>query len=378
MRNDVKISGIQMALIFIGFFVGSTALLNPSVAARQDAWLSNILACAGEFILITLYIYISVLNPDKTLIEILRDNFGRFFGGLISLLYIWYFIHLAALVERDLGEFNVTTTYVETPMLFIIICIVTITVFIVKKGLEVLARTSEILVPVIISLIIFIFILLISLYEVENFFPVLERGFKPVLRSAFTVLTFPWGESVIFLMIFHNLNNKKKIFKVSFLSVAISGLLILLITTRDLMVLGGDMFERVAFPPNMTTKLIENINVTPLVDVNLLIGGGTKIAVCIYAAALGIAQLLNLKDYKPFVLPVAAISVAVALWDFENLMDVIRWGVEVWPLYCVPFQIIIPLLLLIVSLIRRKSRKAAPKTCEKKYRAKWSYQKSAK
>lgn len=270
MTKDVKISSIQMILMFTGFLLGSTAILNPSAIAYQDAWLANILAFAVGLILVSIYSYISILNPNKTLIEILRDNFGKYLGSLISLLYIWYFIHLAALVERDFGEFTVVTTYPETPLAFIITSIVVVSVFIIRNGLEVLARVSEILIPILILLVIFIFLLLINLYEVNNFLSFLERGLKPVFQAAFTVSTFPYGESVIFLMLFPFLNNKKSLFRVSYLSIAITGLVRLNITIRDLMVLGADMFLRAVFPPNITTRLIREINVTPLLGINLL------------------------------------------------------------------------------------------------------------
>lgn len=76
---------------------------------------------------------------------------------------------------------------------------------------------------------------------------------------------------------------------------------------------------------------------------------------------MGIAQLFALDDYKPLVIPVAVISVALSIWVFDNVLELIQWGVEVWPYYSILFQMVIPLLLLFVSLTRKKIN--ASKNC---------------
>lgn len=353
MVKDVKISSIQLSFLIMGFIFGSTAILNQATPARQDAWLAYIIGWAGGFILIGMYSYISVLNPSKTLIEILKDIFGKYLGGIIALLYIWYFIHLAGLILRNFGEYTVTAIYPETPMLFIMICFVLVIAYAVKNGLEVIARVGELFMLFLPIISLLVFFLLISRYDLNNLFPFLERGFKPVLKASFGVLSFPFGETVVFLMLFPHLNKRENIVKVSYLSIAIMGIIILIIILRDLFVLGPDMLARNVFPPHITAKLIPNINVDPLIGINLLIGGVIKISVCLYAAVMGIAQLFNLDDYKPFVLPIITFIIALSIWLYDNLFEMIRWA-EVWPYYSIPFQIVIPLLLLIVSWIKRK------------------------
>lgn len=104
--NDTKISGIQLALLIIGFTFGSTAIMNPSYGAGQDAWLAFILGFIGGTTLLGIYVAIAHLNPGKNLYEILESFFGKYLGRGIGLLYVWYFIHLASLVLRNFGEFT--------------------------------------------------------------------------------------------------------------------------------------------------------------------------------------------------------------------------------------------------------------------------------
>lgn len=358
--KSAQISGIQLFMLIIGFTFGSTAILNPAADAYHDAWLSYLLGWVGGCISITVFCWISRLNPEKTLVEILKSQFGKVGGSIIAVFYIWYFIHLAALVIRNFGEYMTTTSYTETPIIFIIICFIAVVVYGMKKGLEVMVRPSEILVPVVIFFVLFLGVALIKKYNYANFLPFLEKGIKPILKSSFAVWTFPFGETVAFLMIFPFLNQKKKLFKISFLAIVVAGFVIFLIVVRDLLVLGTGMMmpKRLIFPPNTSAALIsEKLQLQTLISANFLIGGGIKISVCLFAAVLGITQLFNLDDFKPLISPVAALAVALSIWVYPNIFEMLRWAAEVWPYYSIPFQIIFPLLLLIMSLIKYKKIK---------------------
>lgn len=357
--KEAQISGVQLFMIIAGFVFGSTAIMNPAADAYHDAWLAYLLGWLGGCVSITVFCWISKLNPGKTLVEILRNQFGKIFGTIVAVFYIWYFIHLAALVTRNFGEYMITTNYTETPILFIIICCMVVVAYGIKKGLEVMVRPSEILVPIIIFFVLLLTIALIKRYNYTNLLPFLENGIKPVLKSSFSVWTFPFGETVTFLMVFPFLNQKKKLLKISFSAVLVTGFIIFLSVVRDLMALGTGMMmpKRLIFPPNTSAALIsENLQLQTLISANFLIGGGIKISVCLFAAIMGITQLFGLDDFKPLISPVTVFTVTLSIWLYSDIFEMIRWAAEVWPYYSIPFQIIFPLLLLFISALKQKKQ----------------------
>jgi spore germination protein KB len=356
MIRDVRISKFQLFLLIIGFLYSNTAILNPVRGALQDAWLAYIIAWVGGFILLSVYLLIAKLNPCKTLVQILVDVFGKVIGKILAGLYIWYFIHMAALVLRDFGEYMITTTFPETPIVFVMGVLSLIIAFALRKGLEVLTRTNELLMLLLPFFVFFLTAANANRYDFKNLLPVLENGFAFVLKPAFSTLTFPFAELVLFLMIFPYLNQQEKLMKTSYLAFLVGGLLIFISMMKDLMVLGPDMVIRIYYPPNVSAKLIPNINLEPLISTNLMINGGVKIVIAIFAAVSGISQLFNLDDSKLFVFPVVSFVVALAVWLFDNIFEVLRWGNEIWPYYSIPFQIIIPLLTLVISLVKRRSK----------------------
>ncbi|MDS1030462.1 endospore germination permease [Bacillota bacterium LX-D] len=350
-----RISGLQLAFLLIAFIFGDTAILSPAVGSYQDNWLGFIIGWGCSFFLLWIYISIKNFYPAESWIEILKSCYGPYLGSAIALFYIGYFLHVGALVIREFAEYMIVVNFPETPIIFFSGLVALLGICAVRYGIEVIGRLYEILGVIFPFITIMITLFVLPRFEVRNFLPILENGLKPVLKTAFSTFSFPFGELIVFLMIFNHLHTQKKLAKVVYLSSLFGGLLILLIITRDLMVLGPDMFENATFPAQLSSELIPNnfITMTPFVAVNLLIGSGAKTIVYLYAASLGSAQLFNLRNYKSLVIPLAAFMVALSIWVYDSLFQLFRWTEEIWPYYAViPFQLGIPLVTLLVLKIK--------------------------
>ncbi len=354
MYRNLKISSYQLFALLSGFMIGSTLIISPASAAKNEAWLAFLLGAVGGTGLLCMYVWIAGLNPSCTLIEMLKKRFGKVLGSVFSILYIWYFFHLAALVLRNFGEYSLATAYPETPILFVIICFALIIVLAVRSGIEVMGRMSEVFAVLLVLVLAFVFLALITEFDIDNFKPFMAQGIKPVIKTAFETLAFPFGETVTFLMVFKHTNKQKKLFKASLFSILFVSVLLLSAIVRNLMVLGADMVSREVFPSHIVFRLIPGLDVDPLLDVNLTVAGVIKVGICIYAAATGITELIKLDDYKPFVLPLVAFAVSLSIWIYGSFMEMVQWAIEVWPYYSIPFQIVIPFILLIFSLIKNK------------------------
>ncbi|WZL74192.1 endospore germination permease [Clostridiaceae bacterium 35-E11] len=352
--QKISISSTQLTILLMGFLFGSSAVLIPGTNASQDAWLAYILGWFGSYVLIGIYVAIALLHPSKALVEILVDVFGKMLGSIISLLYIWYFMHLGALVFRNFGEYMTTVNYPETPLLFITVCFALVLAYALRAGLEVIARTAELMIPLVMLGILFLFFVFIGLYDWNHLFPILGQGWMPVIKESFHVLGFPFGDAVVFLMVFPALNRQKKMLKATYIALTIAGLILLSTVLRSLLILGPQLLVRTVFPLDVSTTLLPDAIIQPFVSVNLIVTGGIKIVICSYAALVGMIQLFRLTDYKPFVLPISALMVSLSIWIFDNLSDMLQWSKEVSPYYGALFEIIIPLLLLGIAVLRRQ------------------------
>lgn len=350
-----KISSYQLGMIIISFFMGSALVINPAVTAKQDAWVAFLFAWIGGFILLWIAIKIAELHPEKSLVGILIDCFGRVFGKLIALLYGWYFIHLAAEVIRSYASYATTVTYPETPLLFFSVSYSLVVIYALKVGIETVGRMSEVFVPFIILVVLFTFSASLSSMNIRNFQPVLSQGFLPPLKAGFTTMTLPFGELFIFLMILPNLNHQDNFKKTSLLAYLIGGCVLFTVVCRNLLVLGADMLARDIFPSHIVFRLIPVIDVAPLLDMNMIMAGVVKTCICLYASARLIIEVFGLLNYRILVLPLTAFAVSLSMMVRGSVIEQVTVTMEIWPIYSIPFQIIIPLTLLVLSLFNRKN-----------------------
>jgi len=354
--KDAKLSNIQLGLLTFGYLYGTIAITDPVLAAKSDAWIASIIGYIGGTILITMYLFISKMNAGKTLTEILESCFGKVIGKAISILYISYFLHKAAMNLRGFGEFMVITSYPETPMIVIIIVFMIAVFYVVKKGLESIGKIGEITVPIIPIPILAMTTSLLTIKYFIGFRPILHE-IAPVLKGAFNFINVPFGDLVVFLMVFPYTNKEKGRFKATYIGISVFCILHMLSVVRDLLVIGPSIIDFFMFPNHLSAQMIPGISIEPLVDINLVLGGGVKICLLLYGATKATAEIFNIEDYTPLLSAFVVFIVVLSIWVYSNVLE---WqgGLQsiVSAVYSLPFQVIIPLLMLIISMFKQRKK----------------------
>jgi spore germination protein KB len=215
--------------------------------AKNDAWISGLLGLAMSVPVILLYSRIVSLFPGKDIFEILGLVLGKVAGSFVSILYIWYALHLGALVIRNFGEFMNVMALPETPILVPMLCIGLVCVCAVSAGVEVMGRLSSYFFPVILVILLLVQILGIPKLELHFLKPMLGSGINTVLQSGFSTFAFPFAETVLFIGVFFSLKSRKSPYKVYLWGTLLAGLIVVIIAIRNITVL-GKMHESFYFP----------------------------------------------------------------------------------------------------------------------------------
>lgn len=356
--NKEVFSSKQGIFLIIIFILDGAIMLPIALDAKKDLWLSILLSIIISIPFI--YIYSKILScfPGKDLFDILEFCFGKYIGKLFSLLYIWFAFHLASIILRDFGEYFLTVALPETPLLVTLIPPVVLSIWMLKSGLEVFGRVSSLVGVLLILAIFLISTLLLKNIDLNNIKPVLGYGIKPVLKGAYNTFAFPFGETVIFTMVLSNLNNEKSYFKVYLIGVLIGGLALFYAKFFDITVLGINIFSSKFFPGYETFTRIDVGNIFKRLDIigGLIFTVATfiKLTVCILAVNKGVQKVFDLKDYKFIVTPVCLILLNLSLILYDGLIELVEWSSKIWPYYSIPFQIIIPIVVVIILQIKKK------------------------
>ncbi|WP_379158514.1 endospore germination permease [Paenibacillus sp. sgz5001063] len=351
---------ISIAVLFI---IGSSLFMGASGQSGNSSWIAIILALLLAVPLMLIYARLHVLFPGKDLFDMLICVFGAVTGRIFSCLYIWYALHLGVLVLRNFGEFCKSVALTSTPMLVPMLVIGLLCVWVVKEGIEVVGRSAKFLMLFSFMVIIVVQLLSIPKFHFHHLFPVLDSGWKSVFSDTLGTFTFPFAEIVVFLGAFHALPPKGSAVKILLSGTLIAGVIILLITIRNLLVLGPDILSSLYFPSYVAVSRI-NIGdfLTRIEGSSAIVFVTTlfvKVSLCLYTACNGVAKLFKLSSYRSVVLQMGLIMVYMADFIYKDIMQMDYFAHHIYKIYALPFQVFIPVILWITAeiLARRKSRK---------------------
>jgi spore germination protein KB len=253
----------------------------------------------------------------------------------------------------------------ETPLLVIHISFVLVICYVLYQGIEVLGRTAEIFLFVLILLGIIgnFFVLVSGDITFQQIRPPLEHGWGPIITTAFpTITTFPFGEMFAFMMLMPYLN-KTKLVKKTWLSALIcSGLILSWTAFLNMTVLGAEVMERSTFPTLATIGKVSLFDFIERLDaivvLTLLLTVFCKTAIFLYSAVIGIVDLFKLKSHQQIILPVGIILIFTSMTIATSFSEHLEEGFDASIKFVhVPFFIIIPFLMLIISVIKNYMKK---------------------
>jgi spore germination protein KB len=352
--------------------MGSAILVGLASKSLQDAWIAILLGLAGGLLLFQVYYRLYSFYPDLPFTSYVQKIFGKWIGGIIGFCYVIYYIYLAARILRDFGELLTSTIYTQTPQFVVMSLMMLTIIYGVVKGIEVLARVGELLFFLVYAMAIAGGLLMVfsGLIHLENMKPILENGLMPVLKTTMTqTITFPFGEMIVFTMILPIINEQKKAKSVCMFAMVLSGVNITITSIIDVSTLGVDLYIRSPFPLLSAIQKIQILNFLERLDVlfmlYLTVGGFIKISVFYYAAVVGTADLFKLREPKKIIFPIGLLVMFASGAIASNYSEDIKEGLEVVPIYLHwPFQIIIPLILLVIAYVRNRKKQSRKKSNE--------------
>lgn len=363
--EKAKISVIQLfALMFI-FDLGTALIVSYGIPAGKDAWLAILVGMGGGIVLFFVYYTLFRQYPTLPLTGYIRKIFGKYIGWVIGLLYCLFFIYIAARNVRDFGDLLTSSTLPETPLLAINLSLILVMCYVIYLGIEVVGRTAEVFIVILLLLGLGgnFFILVSGDVDFNHIRPFLEHGWKPILTTAFPpIVSFPFGEMIVFTMLLPYLNRPKLIKKVWLSALISSGLILSWTAALNMSVLGLDVMQRSTFPTLATIGKVNLFDFIERLDAivvfTLLMTVFFKASIFMYGAILGITDLFKVKNRHQLILPIGFILVFLSMTIASSFSEHLEEGFTITLKYLhVPFFIVIPLFMLVISIIRNYVKK---------------------
>ena len=357
--EKAKISVIQLfALMFI-FEMGTAVVTSYGINAKKDVWLAILLGMFVGIVFFFVYYFLFRQYPNLPLTGYTKKIFGKYLGWIIGLLYVLYFLYNAADNIRSFGDLLVSSILPQTPLLAIIILFVLTICYVLYLGIEVLGRTAEVFIVILIVLgASGNFLVLVSGdVDFERIRPVLEHGWKPILSTTFpTLITFPFGEMIVFTMLLPYLNRPQLVKRVWISAVISSSLILSWTVILNICVLGLGALKRSNFPLLTAVGKVHLLEFIERMDVivvfTLLITVFFKASVYLYGGVIGIANLFKVENYNHILLPIGTVVIFLSLAMSSSFSEQTEEGVINQYVVLILF-IMIPFIMLAVLMIRQ-------------------------
>lgn len=357
--KTVQISSLQMAMLMYPTIVATAILSVPSITAgyaKQDLWLSPIIASIMGLITVFIAVKLNRIFPEHTLIEISEQIIGKIPGKILGVLFILFYLQSAGEITRAYAEFIASSFLEQTPIIIIIALMVLLCSIAVYGGLEVLGRITQLLFPLFFFPLLLLIIFLSPELDFSNMLPILENGvIPPILGSIQPSGWFTEFFIMIFLLPF--LTDKKNSMKYGLLTVIAVMVTLVIVNLTVLFVLGSATSDKVYPLMNISRYIsladfFENLEAVTMAI--WIVGTFVKISVFFYVVVVCTAKWFNIEEYRPIVWPIGILVIEFSEWAIPNSMTFSLYERTTFPFYAAAVQTIIPLILLCLALLKKR------------------------
>ncbi|PGM55033.1 GerAB/ArcD/ProY family transporter [Bacillus sp. AFS053548] len=355
-----QISTNQTVMLIVNFIFGAGILILPRSVTDKvktpDGWISVIISGLIITLLVFLLVMLCKQYPNETYFQFNQKIIGKWLGISLSIIIIVYYLCLSALEVRMMAETTRLFLLQGTPTWAILIPFLWIGLYLVLGGINPIARMLELIFPITVLFFLLVIFLGIGIIEIDNLRPVLGNGIKPVLNGLKTTsLSFSGFE--VFLFIFMFMKDKTKISKTILFGI---GIPFVFYTITVVAVVGAFSVDGVLLQTWPVLTYIRSYDIQGLFverfDSLFLVIWIMQIfatyIIAFYICTLGMAQIFNKKSIKPFLfgtLPFIYIISMIPKDINQTLTMADTIGNTAFYLFG-----IIPLLLLVISFVRKK------------------------
>lgn len=358
--SKIKITNHQLLSLTACATCGSSVIVVGSPVAalsQRDGWIASIFSTAIGALFILLYYYIGQLYPNKNLVQIMIEVFGKWIGGAIIVYFIIFCLHSAIQITAYIGQFMNTEYLITTPVYVVNFLIIFLFGVALLYGLETTVRSAEILFRLVVLIMAFLFIANISNINFDYIVPVMENGFYPIFKGSLYITSFRVWPLILLTMIYpiHTENNSSTL-KSIFYGYLFGSIIMFLIMVITVLVLGNHVTFISVYSTYFLAKQI-NLGFLSRVEGTIVCAWIITLffkGFCyLYAGIHGISSSLHLKDYRKIVLPILFSTLIYSNIVYPDSAYLDFWDKYVWIPYSFTAGALIPLSIVIVYHIRK-------------------------
>ncbi len=188
-----RISTHQFMTLGAAVLMGTTFLPVASVVngvAGRDGWMSVLPGFVVGIPFGLMVLSLVERYPRKNLLQISETLLGKWIGKIIGAIYILIAGYFGGLLLGQVGDIYQASVMPLTPIAVFFLGGLLIIIYLVKCGVEVFARFSEVIFPLVVVAIVLNLGLSIPRIEQGELYPILSEGLKPLFWGGLKVVPY--------------------------------------------------------------------------------------------------------------------------------------------------------------------------------------------
>lgn len=352
--------GAWICLIFSFISGFSTLFLQEAKLLEQDVWLSYLCGIAMSFGVLAV-LYLAQRNyPGFSMTEVFDRLLGKTIARICLCLYLVYILEIQGAAFQALTLFYRTVVLPNTSTGQIILLIALTTAYASSLGLGAIVRTVQVLLCFFLFFMLVIVVFIYKNVTINPFLPLFQHRAPEIAFGGLLSLYFPFGKSIVFCFLFSRVTNRKKLLPSTLIALTLSGLYLFAATYLSFGSLGMNLVQSVTFPFFSAIQLVRFGEYLERIEI-MIIGIWTvftlfEIIVLQFVFMQVFEHIFALKHVRALALPVGLLFFAMSHRSFVHQADLSFYNFRIGPFSTLLPTVVIPLLLLLISLLKRGNR----------------------
>lgn len=355
--NDPRhhITSAQLMAFIVSAQIGIGILSLPSILAQKighDGWIPTLISGIGGLAVIIVIMLLLKRYVNKTIFEINISLYGRIFGFILNICFVFYLLFITGITTRVFVEVINIISLKYTPPLVITVLILIPTIYGISKGLKVICRFACLLFIAYFILLLTI-LLVIDDLRFTYIMPIGKAGLIPIVKSMkYNIYSYLGFELVT--LIYPNIKNKEKATKFMVISIIFTTLYYTIVVLVSTMLFGEVKLSMLLFPVYNIEQVIEVPIIERLDTVYILFWFPTMAAAIrayFFTSCYSISMLFNIKRNKMLIFVILIIEIIISRIpkDFEAMQRYTNYsgdfGITIISIIIITF---------LISLFRKK------------------------
>jgi spore germination protein len=358
-RNNDVISPYQLAMIVIMTVIGVGVFNIVHIIAKfggNDGWIIMTALGVAHIFLAFLMVKLSCRFPGKTFPEYIQLIIGVFPGKILVFIISCYILVNLAYEVREFTEVAKMFLLPRTPTEVIIFALILVCVYVVRGGVESVARVAEVTFPILFIPFFLVLIPGLPRLDLTNLLPFgNDIGAKFVRMIPHAPHAFRGIEFILFYIGF--MERPQKAYKPVTWALVFITFFYTLVSVIGISAFGVKSAAKTIWP---LLNYIRNINIPGLFLERLdgvilsiwVITVFTTIILGFYIVTYSASKILNTKEQKQFALPLMIFIYYLALQP-ASLAELYMWGDWIFKYVNSIFMYVVPIVALVIAAIRR-------------------------